>query len=65
MAAAEANPHPARLWLALRNAALYAKLGLTPEQISKYEDVVTNHFLQDAGHRRVGPVAEDAADRIP
>jgi hypothetical protein len=41
-------------WLALRNAALYAKLGLSPEQISKYEDIVTNHFL------RMQDIAESA-----
>jgi len=35
-----------RAWLALRNAALYRELGLSPEQKSQFEDLIVNHFLR-------------------
>jgi hypothetical protein len=49
-----------RAWLALHNASLYRRLGLTPDQIGQLEDVETRHFqrLQDI-------VATAQSEKIP
>lgn len=36
-------------WLALRNSALYRRLGLTRDQIAQWEDLASSHWMRMAG----------------
>jgi len=47
-------------WLALRNAAMYRKLGFSPGQISQYENLAVDHFL-----RMQDIIATAQAENIP